>query len=88
MPGDGLGDLFRSVGRRVGPLFAAAGKTLLKEGARVASDVMDGKDFKTSALSGLKRSGSSVLRDVVSSVRDGAPPPKKRKCKTKGRKIF
>jgi len=95
--GYGLGSIFSSIGRTVLPLLRSTGKTLGKEiirtGANIASDVLQGKNFKQAALRRFKQAGLNLLKRAASpsippgeSLKKFTPLKKKRKTIKKVRR--
>ena len=90
--GRGIGSVVRSLFKTTLPLIKsgakAAGRELLKTGATIASEALQGRNFKESAAENFKEAGSSLLSSLASSLDNPSPsPPKKRKNKPK-RDIF
>ena len=93
--GYGLGGLLKGLFRAAVPLFKqgakAVGRTALKTGARVASDVLQGQDIKSS----LKTRGSQAQRElqkkakkkIVKMIGGGKKKMKKSVKKTSKRRI-
>ena len=80
--GHGFGGILRSLARSAAPLLKrgaiAVGKQLLKTGGRVASDVVAGKNLKTS----LKRRAQESIQDLgkkVLGIKNASVPKKKKR---------
>jgi len=82
--GHGLGNIFGSLFRSALPMLKSVGKKIGKQaltsGARFASDIIGGDDFKTAAKRRAKEGGLSFLRDVAGG---SGPPPKKKQKKSR-----
>ena len=86
--GHGLGSIFSGLFKAATPLLKrgakALGKQALSTGMELASDLIEGKNFKTAAKSRLKKAGSNLISEASTSIR--RPPGKrvkKRKIKKK-----
>lgn len=70
--GYGLGGFFRRLFRSAVPFLKKGAKTVgeevLRSGARVASDVLGGKDFKTAASERSKESGKSLANRALNKL--------------------
>ena len=70
--GDGLGSMLGGLFEAVAPALKSVGKsaiTSLGKGAiGVAKDVLAGKDFKESALDGLKEAGEDILDNTLDTL--------------------
>jgi hypothetical protein len=90
--GHGLGSLIGGLLRSAVPLISTigrkvaktAGSALLSTGAGVLSDVIAGKNFKTSVKSRAKQAGQQALKRASTSAQGyinglAAPPPAKRR---------
>lgn len=75
MDGDGLGSFLGGMMKRVAPALKGLAKSVGKRAIGVARDALDGKDFKSSAIQGLRNVGGDVLDDVFTAVSS----PRKRK---------
>ena len=68
-----LGGLFSSIGRAVLPMIKSGiktvGKEVLRSGAELASDALQGKNLKKAAIHRAKQSGVNLLKRIA------APPP-------------
>ena len=77
--GDGLGSMLGGLFKAVAPALKSVGKSALKSIGRgaigVAKDVLAGKDFKESALDGLKEAGGEILDSTLDNI-----PSRKRKA--------
>ena len=84
--GDGLGSMLGGLFKAVAPTLKSVGKAALsslgKQAVGVAKDVLAGRDFKESALEGLKTAGGELLDEGVSALSSGG---RKRKSKKKGK---
>ena len=76
--GRGLGSIFKGLARMALPVLkrtaVSAGKALVRTGAEVASDLMDGKNLRSSARDRFRHSG----RELVGELLNGGPPPSRR----------
>jgi hypothetical protein len=72
MDGDGLGSFLGGVMKKMAPtlkgLAKSAAKTVGKQALNVMHDVVDGKDFRSSAARGLKNAGGEMMEDVFKAV--------------------
>jgi hypothetical protein len=70
--GRGIGSVVRSLFKTTLPLIKsgakAAGKQLLKTGATIASEALQGRNFKESAADNFKEAGSNLLNSLASSL--------------------
>jgi len=80
--GDGIGSVLGGIFKAVAPTLKTVGKSALssigKRAIGVAKDVMEGRNFKESALNNLKAAGGDILDSTVNAV--------SRKRKAGGRK--
>ena len=83
--GDGLGSMLGGLFKAVAPALKSVGKSALKSIGRgaigVAKDVLAGKDFKESALDGLKEAGGEILDSTLDNI-----PSRKRKAPSRRNK--
>ena len=77
--GDGLGSMLGGLFKAVAPALKSVGKSALKSIGRgaigVAKDALAGKDFKESAIDGLKEAGEEILDSTLDNI-----PSRKRKA--------
>ena len=77
--GDGLGSMLGGLFKAVAPALKSVEKSAImslgKGAIGVAKDVLAGKDFKESALDGLKEAGENILDNTLDTLSD-----KKRKA--------
>ena len=70
--GDGIGSVLGGLFKAVVPTLKSVGKSALsslgKRAIGVAKDVIEGRDFKESAMDGLKAAGGDVLDDTVEAI--------------------
>jgi hypothetical protein len=89
MDGDGLGSILGGVLKAVSPalknIASSAVKSIGKQALNVVGDVASGKDFKASALSGLKNVGSDVMNDVFQAVSKTSNGGRKRRNNSRRR---
>ena len=89
--GYGLGNLFSSIAKSVLPLVKKGAKTLgkqvLKSGVDFASDVLQGKNVKQTAIDLAKAAGTNLLQ-VVQQKRKAAPRKVQKKKRKKHHDIF
>jgi phage-related protein len=82
MDGDGLGSFLGGVLKAVSPtlknIASSAVKSIGKQALNVVGDVASGKNFKTSALNGLKNVGNDVMSDVFQAVNKSSNKNRKR----------
>ena len=73
--GDGLGSMLGGLFKAVAPTLKSVGKAALssfgKQAVGVAKDVLAGRDFKESALEGLKAAGGDMLDEGISAMTSG-----------------
>lgn len=90
--GASIGGLFKGLLKSAMPVVKSAGKSLLKTGLNVASDVLSGKNFKQSAKKRFKGAAGDILSSVASTINNpstaSSPSPRKKGRKRKGRDIF
>ena len=83
--GHGLGSIFSGLFKAATPLLKrgakALGKQALSTGMELASDLIEGKNFKTAAKSRLKKAGSNLISEASTSIR--RPPGKRVKKRNK-----
>ena len=88
--GHGIGSIFSGLFKAAAPLLKrgakAIGKQALSTGMELASDLIEGKNFKTAAKSRLKRAGSNLINEAASSI--GRPPGKRVKRNKRTKDIF
>jgi hypothetical protein len=84
MDGDGLGSFLGGMLKKMTPTFKglakSAAKSVGKHALNVVGDVIQGRDFKTSAMRGLKNVGGEMVSNVfeeVSGQKRKARKPKK-----------
>lgn len=86
--GDGIGSVLGGIFRAVAPTLKKVGKSaamnLGKQALHVARDVLDGKNFKESAMSGLRSAGGDVLDDAIGGF--GGNKSRKRKAPSGGKR--
>ena len=86
MDGDGLGSFLGGMLRKMAPtlkgIAKSAAKSVGKHALNVVGDVMEGNDFRTSAMKGLKNVGGEVVANVFEEV--GGRKRKPRKTKRAG----
>jgi hypothetical protein len=72
MDGDGLGSFLGGMLKKAAPMLkglaASAAKSVGKHALNTMSEVMDGGDFRTSALRGLKNVGGDMVSNVFQEV--------------------
>lgn len=89
--GAGIGSLFSSLLRAAAPIAKGIGKRALATGAKIAGDVVQGRNFKESAREHFKQSGADLLGDLQyaampdSNKKRAAPRGKKRKRNQRGK---
>jgi hypothetical protein len=87
--GRGIGSVVRSLFKTTLPLIKsgakAAGRELLKTGATIASEALQGRNFKESATDNFKEAGSNLLSSLASSL-DNLSPTKRRRTNPTKRK--
>lgn len=84
--GAGIRSFLSGVGKTLIPLAKSAGKELLSSGLNVASDMLKGKDFKSSAESNFKAAGSNLLDAIGGGLRGSKRIQKRPKAKTRSSK--
>lgn len=90
--GSGLGSVLASIGRTLLPLVKSGAKTLgkhaLKSGVTLAGDVIQGKNFKKSAVKRTKELGVGFFNDLTTSKKRKKSKRVKKKPRTVTRDIF
>lgn len=86
--GDGIGSMLGGLFKAVAPTLKSVGKSALsslgKQAMGVAKDVLAGKNFKESALGGLRAAGGEMLDDTVQRIGGGGR--KRKRANTGGRR--
>ena len=87
--GHGLGSVLGGLFKSAVPILKRGVKTLgkhaLRTGLQIASDVVEGKNFKTAAREGLKKTGSDLTKLAIKRLR---PPGDRVKSKRRKKDIF
>jgi len=87
--GRGLGSIFKGLARMALPVLKrtalSAGKALVKTGAEVASDLIDGKNLHASARDRFRHSGKELIGDLLHGPPSRRRAPVKRRAPTRGR---
>lgn len=100
--GYGIGSMFARMARGILPMMKNvakdAGKELLRTGARIAKDVIDGANVSDAARSNLSAGGKNLIRTLSSRISAGSrggvkrkpakKPPVKRKRRRLTKDIF
>ena len=71
--GYGIGGIFSKMFQRIAPVLKnvarSAGKQLVKTGANIITDVIDGNNLKKSAISNLSHGGQQLISSLTSKLK-------------------